>query len=273
MWLEFAWLDLSPRVDLVGWYHIAVPATKLIILVTVFFFTSVLSVVTGSTSLITVPVMITFGVEAHVAIATNMLALTFMSVGGSLPFVGKGVYTRDRLSLLILLTMIGSVFGAFLVLSIPVKAVRIIVALAMLAVAYVTLSQQNAGLVSSKSSQSSTAMMAGYGVTLALGIYGGFFSGGYVTLLTSTFVILFGMSFLQAVATTKLVNVCSSGVAALVFFWRGAIDLKLGVVLGIAMFFGALLGGRLTLHLSEVWLRRVFVTAVLVLTVKMLWLW
>jgi len=47
----------------------------------VFLFTSVISVVTGSTSLITVPVMIALGIEAHVAVATNMLALTFMSVG------------------------------------------------------------------------------------------------------------------------------------------------------------------------------------------------
>jgi hypothetical protein len=32
--------------------------------------------------------MIALGIEAHVAVATNMQALTFMSVGGSLPFIG-----------------------------------------------------------------------------------------------------------------------------------------------------------------------------------------
>ena len=56
-----------------------------------FFLASVISVVTGSTSLITVPVKVALGIEAHVAVATNLLALTFMSVGGSLPFMGKGV--------------------------------------------------------------------------------------------------------------------------------------------------------------------------------------
>lgn len=55
--------------------------THLYILIAVFFLTSVLSVVTGSTSLITVPAMISLGMEAHVAVATNMLALTFMSIG------------------------------------------------------------------------------------------------------------------------------------------------------------------------------------------------
>lgn len=89
-------------------------------------------------------------------------------------------------------------------------------------------------------------------------------------MLTATFVLLFGMTFLQAVATTKLINVFSSGVATLVFVWRGVVDLKLGVILGAAMFVGALLGSHLALFLSTVWLRRIFIAAVLGLAVKLL---
>ena len=96
----------------------------------VFFFTSVISVVTGSTSLITVPVMIALGIEAHVAVATNMLALTFMSVGGSLPFLGKGVLSRSRLLLSIVLTIIGSGLGALLLLTVPLKTLQTTIALA-----------------------------------------------------------------------------------------------------------------------------------------------
>ena len=84
-----------------------------------------ISVVTGSTSLITVPVMIALGIEAHVAVATNMLALTFMSVGGCLPFVGKGVLNRRRLVPTIALTIIGSGLGAFLLLGLPLEALQI----------------------------------------------------------------------------------------------------------------------------------------------------
>jgi len=99
-----------------------VSGAKLFTLVTVFFLTSVISVVTGSTSLITVPVMIALGIEAHVAVATNMLALTFMSVGGSLPFLGKGVLSRSRLLRSIVLTIIGSGLGALLLLTVPLKS-------------------------------------------------------------------------------------------------------------------------------------------------------
>lgn len=105
---------------------------KILLLVAIFFLTSVISVVTGSTSLITVPVMIAVGIEAHVAIATNMLALTFMSVGGSLPFVGRGVLNRSRLLSSVALTIVGSGLGALLLLSVPLKALQITIAVAMI---------------------------------------------------------------------------------------------------------------------------------------------
>jgi uncharacterized protein len=59
--------------------------TTLICLGLVFFVTAVISVVTGGTSLITVHVMMQFGIDPHVSVATNMLALTFLSLGGDAP--------------------------------------------------------------------------------------------------------------------------------------------------------------------------------------------
>jgi uncharacterized membrane protein YfcA len=247
-----------------------VPGAKLAALIAVFFFTSVLSVVTGSTSLITVPVMVAFGIEAHIAIATNMLALTFMSVGGSLPFLGKGILSRSRLPISVGLTVVGSSLGALLVLAVPVRALQTVLALAMIAVAAFSLSNKNLGSVSRDASISRGAEVTGYAVIFLLAIYGGFFSGGYVTMLTAAFLVLFGVTFLQAVATTKVINVFSSGAATLVFLWRGVVDVKLGIILGIVMFLGAILGGRIALLLSTVWLRRIFLAAVVGLAVKML---
>jgi uncharacterized membrane protein YfcA len=70
---------------------------QLFILTAIFLVTSGVSVVTGSTSLITVPTMFAFGIAPRTAIATNMFALTFLSMGGSLPFLrGRGIH-RKRL--------------------------------------------------------------------------------------------------------------------------------------------------------------------------------
>lgn len=61
------------------------PLLDLLALCLNFFCTSVIRVVTGATSLITVPALLAFGVPTT-ALGTNMLALTVMSVGASVPF-------------------------------------------------------------------------------------------------------------------------------------------------------------------------------------------
>jgi uncharacterized membrane protein YfcA len=248
-----------------------VPVAKVLILIAVFFLTSLVSVVTGATSLITVPVMIALGIEAHVAIATNMLALTFLSAGGSLPFFGKGIIDRSRLPWVLVLTVGGSAMGAALMLRVPVRAVQLTVAVAMIAAMALSMMRPDVG--SRERAQSSApSNSAGYAATFVLAIYGGFFSGGYVTMLTAAFIFFFGMTFLEAVATTKIVNFFSSGVATLVFLWRGTVDSKLGIVLGLVMFAGAFLGSRISMTIGAIWLRRIFMVAILGMALKMLWL-
>ena len=246
------------------------PTTRLLILIAVFFLTSVISVVTGSTSLITVPVMIALGIEAHVAVATNMLALTCMSVGASVPFVRRGVVSPNRMPALVTITIVGSVLGAWLLITVPLKALQITIGVAMCAIALFSLLNPDFGQTHGELSVAPLRRMAGYAVTFLLAIYGGFFSGGYVTLLTAAFVIVFGVTFLQSVASTKVVNIFSSGVATAIFVYRGFVDLNLGLLLGVVMFVGALLGGRFALSLSSAWLRRIFIAAVFCLAVKML---
>jgi uncharacterized protein len=245
-----------------------VPASKLLILVAIFFLTSLISVVTGSTSLITVPVMIEFGIDPHVAVATNMMALIFMSLGGSLPFARKGVVARHVLPLSITLTVVGSALGALLLLRVPVRALQLTIAIAMIAVAGFSLVRKNDG--SSDHPVSPARKATGYFATFILAVYGGFFSGGYVTMLTAVFVLLSGLSFLQSVATTKVINLFSSAVATLIFAWRGVVDYELGAILGLTMFLGALVGGHATLRISPVWLHRIFIIAVAGLALKMI---
>jgi uncharacterized protein len=85
---------------------------------TVFFFTAGISVVTGGTSLITVPVMMQLGIDPHVAVATNMLALIFLSLGGTVPFLKGKALPRRRLPALVGLPLAGSTLGAFLLLAV-----------------------------------------------------------------------------------------------------------------------------------------------------------
>jgi uncharacterized protein len=243
---------------------------QLLALAAAFFLTSAVSVITGSTSLITVPLLLQFGIEPRTALATNMFALTWMSAGGALPFLRSSALDRRRLPTLIVLTLCGSVLGALLVLLVPARAVPLIVAAAMIGVAVFSTFYHDAGVARPVEPPTRTAEYAAYVLTFLLGVYGGFFSGGYVTLLTAVYVGLLGATFIEAVATTKLVNVFSSLIATAIFMWQGLVDYRLGLILGAAMFVGALVGGRVAMRLGDRWLRRIFMTAVWALALKAL---
>ena len=239
-------------------------------LAVVFFLTSAVSVVTGSTSLITVPAMLQFHIEPRTALATNMFALTFMSIGGTLPFLRSPDVDRKRLPLLVCLTLLGSVIGAFLLLRVPTRLVPMIVSVAVIAVAAFSVVYRKSGMQEATIAPSAGAEIAGYVLTFLLGIYGGFFSGGYVTILTAVYVAVYRFTFVEAIATTKLMNVFSSAIATGVFMWHGLIDYRLGLILGVTMFVGALVGAQIAIRIGNLWLRRIFLTAVWALGLKAL---
>lgn len=244
--------------------------SALIILIVVFFLTCVVGVVTGSNSLIAVPVMFQLGVDPRVAVATNMFALVFMSIGGTIPFVRQGKIDYGRLSPLIALTTVGSAIGAAIVGLISSETVKLIVSVAMIAVVVFTILRRKP--VSRKLGQASgLSLVITFVLTFMLGIYGGLYSGGYVTILTATLVAFFGMTYSESVASTKLINVFSSSIATVVFMWQGLVDYKLGLILGLTMFVGGYVGAHYATKLDEVWLRRIFMTAVVLLAVKMLY--
>lgn len=245
------------------------PISTLILLLFLFFVTSLIGVVTGSNSLITVPVMFQFGIDAKVAVATNMFGLTFMNIGATIPFLRQRIIDRKKVTPLIIITLFASALGALLVLLITPANIKLIISLAMIAVTVFTLTKRDAG-ITQIAQVSLKATVLTYFLTFLLGIYGGLYSGGYVTILTAVYVAFFGMTFTESVATTKLINIFSSAIATAIFMWQGLVDYKLGLILAVTMFIGAYIGAHTVTKLSDVWLKRIFVAAVLILAFKTL---
>src|SRR5215217_4939000 len=107
-------------------------SSDLILMILLFFATSIVGVVTGSNSLVTVPVMFQFGIDEKVAVATNMFGLTFMAIGGTIPFVRQGSIEFRKLTPLVVLTVAGSAMGAMLVGLITNQSIKLIVSIAMI---------------------------------------------------------------------------------------------------------------------------------------------
>jgi uncharacterized protein len=153
---------------------------------------------------------------------------------------------------------------------IPSKVIPLIISTAIIGLAVFSMFYRRSGVDPTSLLPNRNLEIAGYTLTFLLGVYGGLFSGGYVTILTAIFVATFRMTFIEAIATTKLINIFSSGIATVIFMWRGMVDYRLGAILGVTMFVGALVGARFARRLGNVWIRRIYLTAVWVLGLKTL---
>lgn len=241
--------------------------TELIFLISMFFVTSVVGVVTGSNSLITVPLMFQFGIDPKVAVATNMFGLTFMSIGATIPFIRSGTINAKKLSPLIILTIVGSALGALLVGYITTQSVKLLVSVAMVVVVIFTFVRRER---KEPADEKRAWPIVGYAAAFLLAIYGGLYSGGYITVLTPVLVAFLGMSYTESIGSTKLINVFSSLIATAIFMWQGLVDYRLGAILAVTMFIGAYVGAHFTVKLNEIWLKRIFLATVLILAAKLL---
>lgn len=233
----------------------------------VYFVTSLVTVVTGSTSLITIPVMLQFGIEPRTAVATNMLALALLSFGGFLPFLNTPAIDRQRSPPLIGITLVGSGIGAFLLFAVPARWMHLVVPCAMIAVLLLLILQPEE---STAIQPSEPRTRAGYVSAALLSVYGGFLSGGYATLITASGVLFFRYPLLRAIAMSRLLNTASSVIAVAVFAWYGIIDWRLGAALSAVAFAGGWLGSRLSQKMPALLLRRFFLIAVATLALKSL---
>ena len=117
--------------------------------------------------------------------------------------------------------------------------------------------------------------MTNIALYLLLGLVAGIFSGligiGGGVIIVPALVILFGLSQHQAQGTTLALLVPPIGfLAAWTYYKQGYVDLKIAAFICLGFFLGGLIGARLATGLSNAALERVFGIALLLISLKMI---
>lgn len=110
---------------------------------------------------------------------------------------------------------------------------------------------------------------------LLLGLVAGVLSGilgiGGGIIIIPAMVFLFGMSQHQAQGTTLALMVPPIGLlAAWVYYKQGFVDLKIAAFVCLGFFIGGLLGAEFAVEIPEPILKKIFGTALLVVSIKMI---
>ena len=224
----------------------------------------------GGSSIITIPTLILLGLPPHTAIGTDRFGIIGVGLAGWYQFQKKRLINYKIGLITAIPILFGSALGSNIVLQISEDVLKnVIIATNLILVLFLILNR-GIGVEKRKTHLRRREYVAGAGMSLLVGVYGGFYGAMAGTFSVYILLFWFRLTFIQSAATQKIGSVCMTVTAATVFALNDAVDYRLG----LAMFVGCLIGSYLGAHYAEkignVWVKRMFVAFVVIALLKML---
>lgn len=225
--------------------------------------------IAGGGGLITLPMILSMGGDPQVALGTNKLQATFGSASAAWHYSKAGAVDLKDCWRGCLITFIGAIIGTLGVRQIGPNTLKVLIPLLLIAVAVYSLRNPRLGEVEAKPRMERRRFDLILG--LMLGFYDGFFGPGTGTFWTMAFVIAMGFNLTRATGYTKAMNFSSNVCSVLVFAIAGQVNYLAGTVMGVGQLIGARFGSRMVMKRGTKFIRPVFITVVLTITVKLLY--
>lgn len=225
--------------------------------------------IAGGGGLITVPVLMNLCPDPRLALGTNKLQSSFGSSSATFHYARAGLLEFRECRRSCLLAFVGSMGGTFLVQQFNPELLKYIVSIVLLAVAvFVWLRPQlGAEDIHPRISRLKFDLIFAFGI----GAYDGFLGPGTGTFLALAYVLGLGYNLAKATAYAKALN-CASNLASLALFLAaGRVWFAAGIIMGLGQWLGARFGSKMVVTKGTKFIRPIFLSAVILLTLKMMW--
>jgi uncharacterized membrane protein YfcA len=225
--------------------------------------------VAGGGGMITLPVLLSFGLPPQLALGTNKLQAVFGSASAAIHYARcDAAVPRDCVAGFFY-SFVGAAMGTLAVRQIDPGFLRLAIPCLLIAVAIYMLAQPKLGETDStrRLNKATFDLLAGLG----LGFYDGFFGPGTGTFWTMALMMFLGLNMVRATGNAKVMNF-GSNLGSLIFFTAaGQVLLLPGLVMGVAQMIGARIGAGMVVTRGRAFIRPLFLTMVLAIALKLLW--
>ena len=225
--------------------------------------------IAGGGGMITLPALLLFGVPPQAALGTNKLQSTFGSFTAAWFHVQKKVVDLKEAIPGILFTFLGAAIGTLLVEQIDNKVLYAVIPFLLFAIAIYFLFSPDVGETSSRRRLSNIIFYLIFGSLF--GFYDGFFGPGVGSFWAMAFVYLRGMDLTKATGATKLMNFTSNIVSCIIFLAGGYVWFGAGLAMAAGEIIGARIGSHMVIRKGTALIRPIYVTIVVVTTLKLLY--
>lgn len=240
------------------------------ILLATAFLAGLVDAMAGGGGLITVPALLTAGIPPHFALGTNKLAATFGSLTAAHICIKKGIVKPRLWWLTIFATLVGAIMGTLTTYWVSTDFFKKFLPIIIVFIACYALFYKHSP-PSPKNTllpQSPVSLLLG-GI---LGFYDGFIGPGVGIFWTTAALVVYRVDLVDATGIAKIMNFTSNIVSLVTFMLLSRVNYVLGICLGLAVMVGSYVGLHSILRFGASWIRPVFITIVLVITARLIWL-
>ncbi|MBB4906950.1 sulfite exporter TauE/SafE family protein [Actinophytocola algeriensis] len=247
-------------------------ALDIVIVVAAGLFAGGINSVVGSGTLVTFPVLLALGYPPVVANVSNSLGLVPGSIGGAVGYRRELKGQGSRLLRFGVVTAVGAVGGALLLLVLPPGAFEAVVP-ALIVVALVLVLLQP--LIAKRLAQREGDRHPHGGIPLLFGVfgcavYGGYFGAAQGVILLALMGILVDDSLQRLNGVKNVTTAIANLVSGVVFVFVADVDWAVVGLLAGGSTIGGLIGARIGRRLRPIWLRAAIVVVGTVAIVQLL---
>jgi uncharacterized protein len=227
-----------------------------------------INVVAGGGSLITLPLMIFMGLPPNIANGTNRVALVAQNIVSVSNFKHKGISARPYSIYLGAAALVGAIVGASLAIDIPEKLFNKILAIVMVIVAIIILTNPS---FKKDIEEKLDIKHRIFGIIsfFFIGIYGGFLHAGIGFIIMLALVKINGFSLVKTNSIKVTVALIYTVAALVIFIWQGMIDWRVGLVLAVGNATGGWLGSTFSIKKGDIWIKRILLVAITAMAIKL----
>ena len=222
--------------------------------------------IAGGGGLITVPVLLSFGLSPAEALGTNKLQAVFGSGSATWRYHRAGLIGKAVTG--VVFTALGAILGALAVQQIRSDFLQRIIPFLLVAIAVYFLFRPQLGEDDAHPRWKAGIFHFVFGIVL--GFYDGFFGPGTGSFWAMAYVLLLGFNLTKATAHTKLMNFTSNAASLAMFIAGGKVRWMAGLVMGAGELLGAQLGARLVIARGAKFIRPIFIIVALAISARLL---
>ena len=217
--------------------------------------------------IVVVPVLTFFGFSPTLAASSSLLA-AFSNATASTISYSKQKRVEFSLGLKLgLLTIPGTVLGAYVSSDITPQIFKILFGLVLIASAIYIFARKK--IESKKTNLSSKMMVFAIGASFFAGIISAFFGIGGGIIFVPLMVVGMGMAMKKAAPTSQLILLFASLSGVIVHSLLGHSDFLVGGFLAIGSFAGGIVGAKLSIEIKERFLQVLVSIVIIVAAIKM----